>query len=615
MENNIQTYNNLLIHENNFKNIFAKSPRCLALSLLIKAKYGSSVVYGKSFKHIANKLKISISRLMECLDDECAKVLFEVNVKNSNNEKSCIVSIKANKLYAVGKNIRFQNGGDEFFDTKRMVMGLGENVTLKKITDKLDMIQAVLLVHRQQRAVYCSYGILDSRVTWSGGDSDTPGSNREEDTVDCVFTGCSMETMSRKLGLSKYKTRTVLKEASKIGAISKRTRKIVYQGKPVDSVGSVREGGKFAITYENGKTMEQLSNEYHTSRIRFKELKRGKSHKDKNGNKIEILELRKRKSGTKEGLKKFFIPRKVKLDKSLTWKPVSGLSIPDIVNGKIVESETITGGLSYIRTDVTKEFIKSLKKSKNKEFKALAKEMLDGFSNDYVIMPYYTQVDRKGKEKYIKMCISIKRIAYDYRFKKGLSSPKEAYTEASRKFFEPEDQFRMSEIISFIRELQKFQRIENEKVKEKGEGFYYLLNDRLVKHIVADIMNYDMDSVDIDKKARPLFREFMDMFKWYDKEWKQISALGLLGVEKPKDYLGRKYQISMDAIWYFLSSTDLIRSKSDNGEVIISYVETLDRYIYRKMVELDKVSKIVNMKDYMKVESKKSIGDIVGIYG
>lgn len=622
-----QKYNNLMVHENNFKNIFAKNPKCLSLSILIKAKYGSSVVYGKSFKHIANKLKISISRLMECLDDECAKTLFDVNVKNSNNLNDRLISIKANKLYAVGKNIRVQIGGDEFFDTRRMIIGLGENVTLKKITDKLDMIQAVLLVHRQQCAVYSSYGAVDSRITQSKGDAGAEGNNREEDTMNCVFTGCSMETMSRKLGLTKYKTRTVLKRAAKMGAISTRTRKIVYQGNPTHVNGSVqqREGAKFVITYENGKTMEQLSNEYHTTHIRFKNIKKPGKRKDGDGNLINVL--RKRRSGTKSGLKNFYIPNKVKLDKDLVWKPEKDLSIPDIVNGEIVRSKTIDGCPSYIRTDLTKEYIKSLKKSKKSDIRAIAKEMLNNFDDEDVMLPYGKDASREWKWRYIKMCVSIKKTAIRYHFSKRTKSDEESYKAASQWLLE-DGTYRIHELVSFVQELRRFQRIENNKLKKEKGKYLYLLNDRLVRHVVIDIMKYDVDSVKIDPASRAIFYEFSKIYKFEKNESNRLmwientiggsaelrEKMELQGLLDRRMYLGKSFTLSMDAIWYFLSTNRFVEVTGE-GEEVESDIMTLEKYIYTKKQELEECSKTVNVRDYMKIESDKRIDDVIGYCG
>lgn len=227
------------------------------------------------------------------------------------------------------------------------------------------------------------------------------------------------------------------------------------------------------------------------------------------------------------------------------------------------------------------------------------------------------------------MCISIKKTAIKYHFSKGPKSDEESYKAASQWLLE-DGTYRIHELVAFIQELRRFQRVENNKLKKEKGKYPYLLNDRLVRHVVKDIMKYDVDSVKIDPASRAIFYEFSKIFKFDENESKRImwikNTIGddpeLIkkieamegGILNRRIYLGKSFTLSMDAIWYFLSANRFVEVTGE-GEEVETDVMTLEKYIYTKKQELEECSKTVNVRDYMKIETDKRIDDVIGYCG
>lgn len=590
MKKTDQKYNNLLVHENIFLNVFSQNPKILALALLIKAEYGSSVVYGESFEHIAGKLKINVKTLIDCLHSPISKTIFSIKKKN-DGKGGKIIYVKAGKLYAGGKNIKFELFGDEYFDARHMRIGIGQKVTIKTITDKLYVLKSVLCAHKQGNAIHATYGTMKSKSS-----SQEEGANREEETPSeppsadkLTWTGCSLETFSRKLQTSKYKTIKVLKDAVRLGAITKRTRKVVYQGRPTDAGGSIsiREGGKFTIIHENGRVMEQLSNEYRTVHIKFNRLIHKKGTITlKDGTKIKADELKKRRAGSKCGLKKFCIPRKPELMEEAVWRSEEGLTPPDLVNGHIVQCETAPGLPSYIRTDLIKEHIKSLRKSRNPERKALAKEMLQSFHDDEVMVPYRKETDKSGKIRYIKMLEGIYRNANDYTFSKW-KIHKTEYIDASVEKYMTGGTYSIYEVVSFILEVKKYQKKINRNLnesKKRGEANpnepMFIMNDNLISAMIREMNKGEGLLEKVSKPSRAIFEEFIEKGK------------------RARDGKRKDIEITMEAVWKYLACTGV-----------------LGKYIYDKKMDLEEGSSITELRGYMTMEAKMGVDRVIGVFG
>lgn len=623
-----QKYHHTLVSENMFLNVYADSPKYLALSLLIKYRFGSSVVYGTSYNQIANKLKVSPKTLMQCLKSESAKCLFKIKKKRMSGKE--MICIKAKKLCAEGNNIIIDFSKHQYFDTRHMRIGIGSKVTLKTIENKLYVVKAVMCVRRQGNAIYSTYGVLKSALRFfeeEANNREVGSSNYEEKELDHrIWTGCSLKTFSQKLNTSKYKALSILREAVRLSAITKRGRKITYQSEPtgLDHAVYNKENGKFVMVFPNGKVIEQLSNEYYTTRTKFKKLKKAKKGRTlKDGTMVPAKNLRKRVSGSNGKLKRYWLPKRVPLKEGAIWKPIEGLSEPDIINGHIVHCETTEGQAKYVTTDSLKQIVKSLSKSKNPENKALGKEILQNQSDEQVVLPYIKDKKKeKGKDKYIKMLEGISRTANNYAFSNIHDHDKE-YIEASMEKYMV-GTYRIFEVISFILDLKKFQAKVNTKMKKRidqGEPCgLFRIDDNFMRYLIETMNGEDrlhrkpnpepVEDTDGDEDLDPIEKWRKDKNKG-TKQFREEEMLSQVSpasrvlfrefidkLRRSWDHQSKEVEICMDAVWRYLACTT-----------------DLSKYIYEKRVDLLSNENTVNFKDYMILESKRYIDEVVGSNG
>lgn len=480
---------NLLVNEGNLKNFLSSNPNCLSLCILIKAKYGNSILIGKSFTELSNKLKISNKRLKSILDSPCSEAILEYNDLGFKK------IVKTKKINGVGANIRFRIGGKEYFNAKTMEVGLGDpnELTIKKINEALFLIQLAILVSRQNMA---QYGVL----MLSGNSGPKSGVSFRDDYK--VWTGCSIMTMAMKMGMSKYKVRKVIANAVQKGIITKNERKVIYEKKDGAEKGVCRKNGMFRIEYENGKVMEQLSNEYHIGKIRFRMKKSvSKSKLDKATGKIRRWKR-----------------PVVKVDPNIQpWGLNHEYSDPDIVGTMIVCKEAGDGNY-YAKTDSQKHLIKSLKDSKKPEMRKAAKEIIRSLTENELIMPYVKPEEEKKKAlSWIKRLTALHRKSIDYTIQLKPESQAKAQ-DVSGKFFDG-GLYRKYEVIATALAINNYQTKVNKSIdkmkKEKGDEckiYFFRMDDRLVKNMVQD-KEYMSN---VDKMAIPVLQEFEARFKRED---------------------------------------------------------------------------------------------------
>lgn len=621
-------YHHTLVSENMFLNVYADNPKWLALSLLIKYRFGSSVVYGTSYNQIANKLKVSPKTLLQCLRSESAKCLFKIKKRKISGKE--MIYIKVNKLCAEGKNVIIDFSKHQYFDTRHMRVGIGSKVTIKTIENKLYVVKAVMCAHRQGNAIYSTYGVLKSALRFfeeEANNREGGSSDYEEKEMDHrIWTGCSLKTFAQKLNTGRGKVITVLREAVRLCALTKRGRKISYQSEPTGLKSAVyrKENGKFVMVFPNGKVIEQLSNEYYTTRIKYKRLKKAKKGRTlKDGTMVPAKNLRKRVSGSNGKLKRYWLPKRVPLKEGAIWKPLEGLSDPDIVNGYIVHCKTTEGQADYVTTDRLKQVVKSLSKSKDPENKALGKEILQNQSDKNVALPYTKDKKKeKGQNAFIKMLEGISRTANNYAFSNIHDHDKEYIMASMEKYMV--GTYRIFEIVSFILDLKKFQAKENAKMKKRidqGEPCgLFRIDDNFMRYLIETMNGEDrlhrkpnpepVEDTEGDEELGPIEKWRKDKSKG-TKQFREEEMLEKVSpasrvlfrefIDKTRrswDHQSKDVEICMDAVWRYLACTT-----------------ELSKYIYQKRVDLLTNENTVNFKDYMILESKRYIDEVIGSNG